>query len=82
MLVGASDDYIFEPDSTRYNIKSLLQYAQTKSLHVNEDVLNRAIETEGLQILALSTCSSEFTDARTIVLTVMKPYTASGTGGE
>ena len=82
MLVGASDDYIFEPDSTRYNIKSLLQYAQTKSLHVNEDVLNRAIETEGLQILALSTCSSEFTDARTIVLTVMNPYTASGTGGK
>ena len=82
MLVGASDDYIFEPDSTRYNIKSLLQYAETKSLHVNEDVLARAKETEGLQILALSTCSSEFTDARTIVLTVMNPYTASGTGGK
>ena len=82
MLVGASDDYIFEPDSTRYNIKSLLQYAETKSLHVNEDVLARAKETEGLQILCLSTCSSEFTDARTIVLTVMDPYTASGTGGE
>ena len=82
MLVGASDDYIFEPDSTLYNIKSLLQYAETKSLHVNEDVLARAKETEGLQILALSTCSSEFTDARTIVLTVMNPYTASGTGGK
>ena len=82
MLVGASDDYIFEPDSTRYNINSLLQYAANKSLFVNEDVLNRAKETEGLQILALSTCSSEFTDARTIVLTVMDPHTASGTGGE
>lgn len=82
MLVGASDDYIFEPDSTRYNINSLLQYAETKSLFVNEDVLTRAKETEDLQILALSTCSSEFTDARTIVLTVMDSYTASGTGGE
>jgi len=82
MLVGASDDYIFEPDSTRYNINSLLQYAETKSLYVNEDVLTRAKETEGLQVLCLSTCSSEFTDARTIVLTVMDPYTASGTGGE
>ena len=82
MLVGASDDYIFEPDSTRYHINSLLQYAETKSLFVNEDVLTRAKETEDLQILALSTCSSEFTDARTIVLTVMDPYTASGTGGE
>lgn len=82
MLVGASDDYIFEPDSTRYNINSLLQYAENKSLFINEDVLNQAKETEDLQILALSTCSSEFTDARTIVLTVMHPITASGTGGE
>lgn len=82
MLVGASDDYIFEPNSTRYNINSLLQYAENKSLFINEDVLNRAKETEGLQILALSTCSSEFTDARTIVLTVMDPFTASGTGGK
>ena len=82
MLVGASDDYIFEPDSTRYNIKALLKYAETKALFVNEEVLTRAKETEKLQILALSTCSSEFTDARTIVLTVMDPYTASGTGGE
>lgn len=82
MLVGASDDYIFEPDSTRYNIKSLLQYAEKKSLFINEDVLNKVKETEGQQILALSTCSSEFTDARTIVLTVMNPYTASGTGGK
>ena len=31
--------------------------------------------------LALSTCSSEFTDARTIVLAVMKPYHAGETGG-
>ena len=76
MLVGSSDDYIFEPDNTRDDIQALLDYAEENSLFCNEDVLARARQTEDLQILALSTCSSEFTDARTIVLTVMKPHTA------
>ena len=26
------------------------------------------------QILAMSTCSSDYTDARTVILAVMKPY--------
>lgn len=76
MLVGASDAYIFEPDGTRNDIQALLDYAEAESLFVNEDVLDRARQTENLQILALSTCSSEFTDARTIVLTVMDPHSA------
>ena len=76
MLVGAADEFIFEPDSTRNDIQALLDYAEAESLFVNEDVLSRARQTENLQILALSTCSSEFTDARTIVLTVMDPYAA------
>lgn len=82
MLVGSSDDYIFEPQSTQYNINGLLEYAEKESLFVNEDVLTRARETKDVQIIALSTCSSEFTDARTIVLAVMNPNIASGIGGE
>lgn len=76
MLVGSSDDYIFEPDNTRDDIQALLDYAEENSLFLNDDVLARARQTEDLQILALSTCSSEFTDARTIVLTVMDLHTA------
>ena len=75
MLVGSFDEHIFEPESTRDDIQSLLDFAEKESLFVNNDVLVRARQTEGLQILALSTCSSEFTDARTIVLTVMNPHT-------
>ena len=82
MLVGASDEYIFEPQSTQYHIDGLLRYAEKNSLFVNEDVLTRARETKDVQILALSTCSTEYTDARTIVLAVMDPHTAGGTGGE
>lgn len=76
MLVGAADDYIFEPTDTRNDIKNLLDYAEENALFLNNDVLAKARQTENLQILALTTCSSEFTDARTIVLTVMDPLTA------
>lgn len=72
MLVSASDDYIFEPEYTQDHIDSLLDYAEKKSLFFHEDTLRQVREAENPQILALSTCSSEFTDARTIVLTVMK----------
>ena len=76
MLVGASDVYIFDPTETRNDIQTLLDYVEKESLFINEDVLDRARQTENLQILALTTCSSEFTDARTIVLTVLIPRTA------
>lgn len=82
MLVDASDDYIFEPQNAQHDINGLLQYAETGSVHLNRDVLERAKEAENLQIIALTTCSTEFTDARTIILAVMVPYTAGGTGGE
>ena len=35
-----------------------------------------------VQILTLSTCSNEYTDARTIVLTHMIPYGAGELGGQ
>lgn len=76
MLIGAYDDIIFDPDEAQDDINILLDHIQSDSLYINEDVLALARQTENLQILALSTCSTEFTDARTIVLTVMEPHTA------
>lgn len=73
MLVKASDAYVFEPDSTRGDITGLLDYVERNSIYLYEDALQQARETDNLKILALSTCSSEFTDARTIVITVMTP---------
>ena len=76
LLVSAADEMIFEPGTVQVDIKALLDYAEENALHLNSDVLERARQNENLQILALSTCSSEFTDARTIVLTVMEPHAA------
>ena len=73
MLVSASDKYIFEPNHTRGVITELLDYVEKNSMYLHEDVLQQVRESKNLKILALSTCSSEFTDARTIVLAVMIP---------
>lgn len=80
LLVYASDDVIFSPDQWQDDIEGLLDYAQQNALHAADETIaeiRRAIgeaEGERPQIVALSTCSSEFTDARTIVLAVMKDY--------
>lgn len=85
LLVNASDDYIFDPtDWTDYNINRLYSYVKTNSLYFDEELIaeQQNLWNGHAQVLALSTCSSEFTDARTIVLTVMIPYTSEETGGQ
>lgn len=82
LLVPASENMIFEPQKHQDNIDALLNYVEQNALHCDadktEELRNAAA---GTQILALSTCSTEFTDARTIILTAMKPH-VSKTGGE
>lgn len=76
MLVGASEDRIFDPTRWRDdNIASLLDYVKQNSLYFREEALEELTAgEEPFRLLCLSTCASEFTDARTIVLTVMKPF--------
>ena len=70
ILVSASDEAIFNPPLWQDNISGLIEYAESNALYLNSS----AIE-ESTQILAFTTCTTEFTDARTVVLTVMKPTT-------
>lgn len=76
LVIGASDDAIFDPTNWQQDIQNLIQYTKENALHLDDSVADR-IEAapDGVQILAMSTCSTEFTDARTIVLAVMHPYT-------
>lgn len=70
LLVPASNPFIFAPEQWREGTGELLDYVRQQAMYVHEDGL-AALE-QG-KILALTTCSSEFTDARTVVLTVMEP---------
>lgn len=75
VLTDASEDAIFEPQDYTADINRLLTFAEENAMHYDTDIVKRLRETNGEnQILILSTCSTEFTDARTIVLTVMNPH--------
>ena len=79
MMVGASEDRIFEPYIWENCLDELLIYIQSDALHYDKDEINlvrQKIEdynqgTSNIKprIVALSTCSSDFTDARTILIT-------------
>ena len=75
LLVSASEKNIFEPETWQdHNISHFLAFVEGNALHVHEELLDELkASEEPFRLLALSTCSYEFTDARTIVLAVMKP---------
>ncbi len=78
LLVPASESSIFEPRRWDADLQGLFAFAQENALNLNEATL-AAMQAAGsdVQVLAMSTCSTEFTDARTILLAWMIP-SASG----
>ena len=73
LLVPASEDAIFDVNQWDANLNGLLDFAQENALHLHSDTLDTVRAREGAQVLAMSTCSTEFTDARTILLAWMIP---------
>lgn len=73
LVVGAGEDNIFDTDRWKEDIQGLLTFAGKNSLLLREETMKLLEDQENPQILACSTCSSEFTDARTIILAVMIP---------
>ena len=78
IVCGASDYMIFNPTHWEgATAETILNAVQEKALYVSETGLNalKAQLDAGEQprILALSTCSDEFTDARTVLLTLIDP---------
>lgn len=71
--VTASEDMIFEIEQIKSNIDKQLSYVEQNAIYLHKDAFEKAKKAD-LQILALTTCSSEFTDARTIILAVMEPH--------
>lgn len=81
LLVPASENAIFQASRWKADIGGLLDFAGSNATHLHRDVWEQARQTPDTQILALSTCASEFTDARTILLAVMTPYAPETTIG-
>lgn len=70
----ASEALIFDPEFTALNLPTLLNYAEQHAQQLNADSLRRIREQEDRRILALTTCSTDFTDSRTVVLMEMTAY--------
>lgn len=75
LLVNASDEMIFLPTYWQpENQNELFAYIAKHALHIHPDLLDSLMHTtDPVHLLALSTCSAEFTDARTIVIAIMYP---------
>ncbi|MDD5864638.1 MAG: class B sortase [Firmicutes bacterium] len=75
LLVPASEKRIFAPEEWQdQNRSRFLAFVKESALQLRGELLTGLTASEEpFRLLALSTCSYEFTDARTIVLAVMKP---------
>ena len=77
-LVRASDWALFYPEHWEdLSAEDILKYAVDRAMYVSQtglDALKQQLEAgEQPRFLALSTCSEEFTDARTILLMLILP---------
>ena len=71
LVVNASEDGVFAVEENREDPAKVISYIEENAVFTNETMSK---VSDGAQILALSTCSSDFTDARTILITIMIPH--------
>lgn len=82
LLVEASEDFVFDPELWQEDLSEFLLFLRENAIHADEKILQELEELvekaktdqtmETPQLLVLSTCSSEFSNARTILVTVQK----------
>lgn len=79
LRVKSSEEAIFTPQKWKTDNKGLVDFVRKNAMYVHEDTMEKIGTSEDFsKVLAMSTCSSEFTEARTVLLAVMVPYTSGG----
>ena len=76
LLVPSSEEMIFDSRQWQADIDGLLDFISSQAMYTNQDVVKELRTSTQPQIMAMATCASEFTDARTVVVAQMKPQTA------
>lgn len=74
LVVEASDNMIFDPTRWQADISNLLSYTKENAMYFRQETLDMLAKEDCPHILAFSTCSAEFTDARTVVLARMENH--------
>lgn len=74
LSLPASDERIYQPLQWQADtISTLLDRLQPDALCVNQAELDALRAAQDPKVLCMSTCSSDYTDARTVVLAAMQP---------
>ena len=71
LLVKSSEEAIFKPERWLDDIDGLLTFAGDHAMYLHQETIGLLQSDANPQVLGLSTCSSEFTDARTVILARM-----------
>ncbi len=80
LVLDAGDDVYFEPQEWNGKLDTFLAYTRENAMYIHAEAMDeleqRAAEgaQEAPRLLVLSTCSSELSNARTLVLTWMREY--------
>ncbi len=73
LLVPSSESAVFNPEQWLDDINGLLEFADSNAERIHPETMEKLRNEEHPQILGLSTCSTDFTDARTVILAGMLP---------
>lgn len=85
IVTEASDNAIFDPQVWQEDLGKLAGYCQESALFVCDEAMDRfreRLETGAPRVIALSTCSDEYTNARTILLALLDEASAEKTTGQ
>lgn len=74
LTAASSDEIIFEVNKGQSEIDAFVSYLEHNAQNIRKEQLSSLSgqKDQNIQFLAMSTCSSEYTDARTVVIAVMK----------
>lgn len=73
IVVSASDDLIYQPLQWQAdNVPAMLDRLQADALCVDQAAMDDLRTAQNPKVLCMSTCSSDYTDARTVVLAAMQ----------
>ena len=70
--VPAAEDLVFNPEFASAHIPEMLDYARDHAEQIDSELLARIKTMEAPKILALTTCSEDYGDSRTVLITIMR----------
>ena len=70
--VPAAENLVFNPEFASAHIPEMLDYARDHAEQIDSELLARIKTMEAPKILALTTCSEDYGDSRTVLITIMK----------